>query len=90
MAAQPHQKNTKEMTMIIVDRDSFIAWTQGILLDRKADGTFVCGDNELNKEAEEALKNGKTIGLTVEGRIVSTMSLDEETDSYREYFSFFS
>lgn len=69
---------------LIVDRESFIAWTQGVLLERDADGTMVVGDDIRNEQAEYALEKGETIGLTVGGKLVSTMSYDSEADGYVE------
>lgn len=70
--------------MLIVDRDSFIAWTEGTLLERRIDGTFVVGDDETNERAEKALEAGETIGLTIGGRLESTMAFDEAQGDYVE------
>lgn len=63
--------------MIIVDRNSFIAWTEGILMERAGDKILKIGDNIKHEEAEEALNQGEKIGLTVKGELISTMSLTE-------------
>lgn len=77
-----HEKRKK--TMITVDRAGFILWTQGQLLVRKADGTFICSDNIKNEEAEVALQKGETIGLLVGGELVSTMAYSKEAGGYKE------
>jgi hypothetical protein len=61
------------MPMLVVDRDSFMAWMQGILLERDAEGYVLVGDSVDNERAEDALEKGETIGLTVDGRLVSTL-----------------
>lgn len=58
--------------MQTVDREEFMNWTQGILLNRDKHKKVIV--NELDcKLAEEALKNGETIYLTKNGKIVSIM-----------------
>lgn len=61
--------------MFMVDRRSFILWTQGILLNRKGNQVEV-GDGRRNEEAEERMNKGETIGLLVNGELVSTMKLE--------------
>lgn len=63
--------------MLIVDRESFIAWTEGVLLDRDENGKVIVGDDIKNVRAEAVLEKGKIIGLTVAGKLVSTMSLEK-------------
>jgi len=69
--------------MIIINRASFIAYTQGVLMDFK-DGTGVVGDNINHERAEEALNNGETVGLSVGGKLFSTIALDKEAGEFRE------
>jgi len=60
--------------MFIVDRAQFIAWTQGILFGNHVGSVFAV--NEVNcQEAENRLKNGEKIGLTVKGELKTTMQL---------------
>ncbi|NIO74763.1 MAG: hypothetical protein GTN69_02455 [Armatimonadetes bacterium] len=70
--------------MLLVDRASFIAWIQGTLLDRREDGSMVVGDDVAHERAEAALEDGETIGLTVGGRLVTTMAYDADADGYVE------
>jgi hypothetical protein len=58
--------------MRIVNRASFIAWWQGTLIKFRH-GVGVVGDNVANEEAYRDLLAGKTIGLTVGGKIRTTM-----------------
>lgn len=69
--------------MIVVDRDDFIAWSQGILLDRKSDGSTTVGDRSIHEKAKDAMDKGEIIALTMAGRIVSYMKVEEE--SYEEF-----
>lgn len=62
--------------MIIVDRESFIAWTQGILIHRTKNKLIV-GDNTKHEVAEKLLEQGETIGFTVNGELFSTMKLED-------------
>lgn len=64
--------------MLIIDRKNFIAWTEGILLDRDEHGRVcVVGDNEIHERAVAAMDAGETIGLTVGGKIVTSMRLTD-------------
>jgi hypothetical protein len=69
-------KKTSSEQPITVNRNSFIAWTQGILLDRDSKGSVLVGDDIKNELAEKALKEGKPIWLTDGGKIISQMKLD--------------
>jgi hypothetical protein len=62
----------------IVDRNSFMAWIDGDLLVRNEKGNVVVGDNIANEKAEKLLSEGKMIGFTVGGELVSTMKLEGE------------
>lgn len=63
--------------MLIIDRESFIAWTEGVLLDRDENKKVLVGDDTKNVRAEAALQKGKIVGLTVAGKLVSMMSLEK-------------
>lgn len=69
---------------IVVDRLSFRAWTEGMLLDRGASGTCVVGDNVDHERAEDLLYEGKAIGLLVKGKLWSTMRYNNETRQCEE------
>jgi hypothetical protein len=74
--------------MRVIDRKSFMACIDGIILDRQADGTFVCGDIEKEvEEAEEIMERGEKVYLTVDNNIVSYMMLCGEGDDkyYQEF-----
>jgi len=64
--------------MIQVNRGDFIAWVQGDLLVRDVKGRCLVGDNQAHEDAEAAMNQGKTIGLLVNGQVVSTMRLTRE------------
>ena len=68
--------------MLVVDRNSFMAWVGGALLIRDRAGSCIVGDDVRNEEAEAAMQRGETIGLSVNGRIVSTMR--DIGDAYEE------
>ena len=85
--------------VFVVDRASFIAWTMGILLDRKVehhppkhDGELLCdvvvheviGDTLENREAEKVLKKGGTVMLTVGSKPFSLLRLDKKQQAYVE------
>ena len=61
---------------IIVNRNSFIDWTKGILLDRDAYGICVVYDDNKNQEAMNLLDAGEVIGFEVKGELVSIMKLE--------------
>jgi len=63
--------------MITVNRNNFIAWTQGLLLDRAGDKILSIGDDVAHEHAAAALDNGETIALTIRGEVVSTMRLED-------------
>ena len=63
--------------MLIVERSSFIAWTQGILLDFSM-GRGIVGDSADNEEAEKAVRRGERVGLTINGRLHSVIQQDGE------------
>jgi hypothetical protein len=63
--------------MILVNRDDFMAWVEGVLMSRDAKGNVTVGDKEIHDRAYEALSKGEIIGLTCNDEIVTTMSLEE-------------
>lgn len=69
--------------MLVVNRQDFIAWTEGILLERDAEGVCRVGDREIHEKAKQALDRGETIALAEQGNIVSCMQLIE--DEYVEF-----
>lgn len=68
---------------ITVDRDSFIAFTEGVLLYRTKDACIV-GDDTKHKQAEKLLEESGVVLLTVRGKPFSTLRLDTEKDEYVE------
>ena len=85
--------------VFVVDRPSFIAWTKGILLERKVehhppkhDGELSCdvvvheviGDTLENREAEKVLKKGGTVMLTAGSKPFSLLRLDKKKQAYVE------
>lgn len=69
------------MKPLYLDRDSFIAWTQGVLLDFKH-GVGVVGDNINHERAEQVLREGGQVFLTINGEPVS--ELVETEEAYEE------
>jgi hypothetical protein len=61
--------------MIVVDREDFRAWTNGILFERNKEGACIVGDKKIHETAKEEMDRGRTIGLTKAGQIVSHMRL---------------
>lgn len=59
---------------LTVDRESFIAWTQSILLDF-SDGCGVIGDHVDHPRAKRLLDDGQTVQLTVDSRPFSMLRL---------------
>jgi hypothetical protein len=57
--------------MITVDRDSFIAFTRGVLLDRDRECRVLVGDDMRNQLAVAALERGETVRLKSGDRVVS-------------------
>ena len=68
--------------MLIVDREKFMLWSQGILLENKR-GRCIVADNADHDEAEKRMNDGETIGLAHKGVIVTKMKLTE--DGYSEF-----
>jgi len=65
---------TKSPTLYI-DRDAFVAWSLGILLERYPSGHIVIGDRAEHSEAQRLMDSGEVIGLLVGGELFSTMAL---------------
>ena len=56
--------------LVLVNRTEFLGWTKGILVDIKNGRGFVV--NELAcKQAEEELKKGNKIGMTINNKLYS-------------------
>lgn len=69
--------------MFVVDRESFIAWTHGILLERDARGQVVVGDNISHERALEILNGGGKVYLSTNNEVISYIRLTE--DGYQEF-----
>ena len=67
--------------MIQVNREEFMLWSTGLLLDNDK-GSVLCFDRKEHQEAEDAMERGETIVLMVEGKPFSTMSL--QGDGFEE------
>lgn len=65
-----------------VDRDGFIAWTEGSLMERRGNRAMVVNTTKCRK-AVSAMDRGEVIGLTRDEKLVSTMCYDE-TKGYVE------
>lgn len=63
--------------MVVVDRDEFIAWVNGVLLSRDAAGRTVAVHDALCNAAEDALEKGEAVLLTTGGRVVSTIQKND-------------
>ena len=61
----------------MVERDQFIAWSEGVLLDLNLLGAVVVNE-ALAEAAQAALERGEVVGLTKDGRLVSTMRLHKD------------
>ena len=76
--------NANRKFAIVVDRDSFIAFTQGILLSRDRNGYVVVGDDPNNQAAEDFLRAGKEVLLTVHHKPYSILRYDKDNEQYVE------
>lgn len=63
---------------LTVERDQFIAWTEGILLDRNEEGEVLIVNELACSRAEKAMEQGETVYLTQDGKIVTKMHLAPE------------
>lgn len=61
-----------------------MAWMDGILLDRDAEGNVVIGDNVDNPKAEEFVNNGEPVFLTNNGEIITVIFLNKESNCIEE------
>lgn len=66
---------------IVVNRTLFMAWVDGILLDRNRKGQCIITDDKILQEkfkaAEKAMDDGQTIYLTNDaGRIITQMRVE--------------
>lgn len=59
--------------MFAVNRYEFMAWADGIYMDRKADGSVIAPEDAICQRAKELLDQGQTVHFTVHGEIVSTI-----------------
>lgn len=67
---------------LAVDRGSFMAWVQGVLLDRDRSGKCLVGDHVDHEKVGKALDAGEVVLMTVGGKPFSTLKLEE--GGYRE------
>jgi hypothetical protein len=72
-----HHKKNRANPSIIVDRANFIAYANGILLERDASGRCIVGDSLNHERAEKLLSEGHAIALTSSGVTVSTMMAEK-------------
>jgi len=66
---------------LYLDRASYMAWVDGVLLDRRGDSVLV-GDNVKHDQSEQVLREGGRVILTIDGEPVSEMI--ETEDGYYE------
>lgn len=64
--------------IIIVDRQSYIAWCAGWLLDRDQYGHVIVGDNTDHVAADAAIARGETVYLAVHGKVVSELATAQD------------
>ena len=64
------KKKEKKPEELFLDRASFIAWTEGVLLSFK-NGRGVVGDHVDHERVEPVLKAGGRVFLTVRGKPVT-------------------
>ena len=63
--------------MFIVDRNQFIAWTQGILLKRNSDGNCFVVNETVCEEATKRLEQGEEVGFMIDGELKSKMKIQD-------------
>jgi hypothetical protein len=63
---------------IIVDREMFIRFSEGILLDRDAKGNVLIVDEALCNKALDALERGEKVFLRVGDELISEMTIKDE------------
>ena len=64
--------------MFTVDRDAFIAWTHGILLERNAQEHIIVEDDIAHEKAESILARGEKVYLLSGNKVVSYLQLADE------------
>lgn len=64
--------------MFTINREVFVNYTQGVLLSRNEDGSFIIADNLECDEAAKRLTLCEIIGLVKNGEIISTMQINEK------------
>jgi hypothetical protein len=58
-----------------VNREQFIAWTQGILLERNSDGGCFAVNETKCEEAQKRLEQGEEIGFMINGELKSKIAM---------------
>ncbi len=61
--------------MFIVDRNQFIGWTQGILLERNPDGSCFAVNEIMCEKAQKRLEQGEEVGFTIDGELTSKIKM---------------
>ena len=69
--------------MFIVDREHFIAWTEGILMINNNGNVFAVDELKC-KEAEERLYKGEEVGFTVNDNLVSKIFKNSDGEFIEE------
>lgn len=69
--------------MIIVERQQFINWTNGIFLDFKR-GKGIIVNERMCQKAHDSAQKGEEIGFTIDGELISTAKLDKKTGNIVE------
>lgn len=57
---------------VLVERDHFMLWLDGVLLDRDAEGNCVAPDESACQRAMDALDAGETVLFVKNGRLTGT------------------
>lgn len=73
MADRYFTKRINGENVLIVDRELFMCWSNGVAIQRDNKGYIVCADLPEYNKAMKHLEKGKMIGLSIDGKIVSTM-----------------
>lgn len=64
--------------MFIVDRNQFIGWTQGILLQRNPDGGCFVVNEIMCEEAQKRLEKGEEVGFTIKGELKTKIKMIDD------------
>jgi hypothetical protein len=64
--------------MQTVDRAEFMAWTEGVFLDRKKDGSFVAPNEAACQAAQDAVDRDEKVALLVDNKIYSFLVPKED------------